>query len=88
VAEGAPSALSISFGTSAVLIGLGLHVKTLALFDFGALEEVEAATFLFPLPSDRKIVIRVNKPNNIKNPVQPPFPSSAEGNCHGFVFYP
>jgi hypothetical protein len=58
VAEGAASALSISFGTSAlsisfgtsaVPIGFGLRVKTLSLFGFGALEEVEAATFLPPL---------------------------------------
>jgi hypothetical protein len=49
LAKGAPSALSISFGTSAVPIGFGLRVKTLALFGFDALEEVEAATFLFPL---------------------------------------
>jgi hypothetical protein len=49
VTEGAPSALSISFDTSTVPIGFGLCVKTLALFGFGALEEVEAATFLFPL---------------------------------------
>jgi hypothetical protein len=45
MAEGAASALSISFGTSVVLIGFSLRVKTLALFSFGALEEVEAATF-------------------------------------------
>jgi hypothetical protein len=48
VADGTTSTLSISFDTSAVSIGFGLRVKTLALFAFGALEEVEAATFLFP----------------------------------------
>jgi hypothetical protein len=48
------SALSISFGTSAVPIGLGLRVKTLALFGFGALEEVEATIFLFPLAFGRE----------------------------------
>jgi hypothetical protein len=30
-------------------MGFGLLVKTLTLFAFGALEDVEAATFLFPL---------------------------------------
>jgi hypothetical protein len=30
-------------------MGFGLRVKTLTLFAFGALEDVEAATFLFPL---------------------------------------
>jgi hypothetical protein len=49
VAEGAASAPSISFGTSTVPIGFGLRVKTLALFGFSALEEIEAATFIFPL---------------------------------------
>jgi hypothetical protein len=49
VAEGAPSALSISFSISAIPIGFSLRVKTLSLFGFGTLEEVEAATFLFPL---------------------------------------
>jgi hypothetical protein len=49
VANEAASALSISFDTSTILMGFGLRVKTLALFAFGALEEVEAATFLFPL---------------------------------------
>jgi hypothetical protein len=44
----AVSALSICFGTSAFPIGFDLRVKTLALFGFGALEEVEATTFLFP----------------------------------------
>jgi hypothetical protein len=48
VAEGAPSALSISFGTLAVPTGFGLFVKTLTLFGFGALEEVEAVTSLSP----------------------------------------
>jgi hypothetical protein len=48
MAEGATSTLSISFGTLAVPIGFGLHVRTLALFGFDALEEVEVATFLFP----------------------------------------
>jgi hypothetical protein len=43
-----PSALSISFGTSAVPMGFGLRVKTLTLFGFDALEEVEPATFLTP----------------------------------------
>jgi hypothetical protein len=47
VAKGAPSALSISFGTSVVPIGFGLRVKTLTLFAFSALEEVEAVIFLF-----------------------------------------
>jgi hypothetical protein len=41
VPEGTASTLSISFDTLAVPIGFGLHVKTLALFGFGALEEVE-----------------------------------------------
>jgi hypothetical protein len=36
VAKGAASALSISFGTSAVPIGFGLRVRTLALFSFDA----------------------------------------------------
>jgi hypothetical protein len=49
VAEGTPSAFSISFNTSVVPIGFGLRVKTLALFGFGVLEEVEATTFLSPL---------------------------------------
>jgi hypothetical protein len=71
VAEGAASTLSISFGTLVVPIGFGLCVKTLALFSFDALEEVEAATFLFPpCLRARKIVIRINKPNNIKNSIQ------------------
>jgi hypothetical protein len=30
-------------------MGFGLRVKTLTSFAFGALEDVEAATFLFPL---------------------------------------
>ena len=54
MAKGTASALSISFGTSAVPIGFGLRVKTLALFGFGALEEVEAAIFLFPLAFGRE----------------------------------
>jgi hypothetical protein len=49
MAEGATSTFSMSFDTSVVPKGFGLRVKTLALFDFGALEEVEATTFLFPL---------------------------------------
>jgi hypothetical protein len=48
VAKGAASALSISFGTSAIPIGFGLWVRTLALFGFDAPEEVKAAIFLFP----------------------------------------
>jgi hypothetical protein len=48
MASGPASTLSISFGTSAVAIGFGLRVKTLALFSFGTIEEVEAAVFLFP----------------------------------------
>jgi hypothetical protein len=48
VANEAASALSISFDTSAIPMDFGLRVKTLALFAFGALEDVEAATFLFP----------------------------------------
>jgi hypothetical protein len=42
VANGVASALSISISTSAVPIGFGLRVKTLALFAFCAVEEVEA----------------------------------------------
>ena len=38
IAEGTTSALSISFGTSAVPIGFGLQVRILTLFGFGALE--------------------------------------------------
>ena len=49
VAEVAASALSISFDTSTVPIGFGQRVSTLAVFAFGTLEEVKAATFLFPL---------------------------------------
>jgi hypothetical protein len=48
VPEGTTSTLSISFGTSVVPIGFGLRVRTLALFGFGAPEEVKVATFLFP----------------------------------------
>jgi hypothetical protein len=44
---GVVSALSISFGTSVVLMHLGLCVKTLIFFVFGALADTEAATFLF-----------------------------------------
>jgi hypothetical protein len=88
VVKGAGSALSISFGTSAVPIGFDLRAKTSDLFGFGTLEEVEEATFLFPLPLDRKTIIRVNKPNSIENYVQPPFLASTEGNYHGFVFCP
>jgi hypothetical protein len=47
VATGAIFALSISFGTSVVPIGFGLHVKTFTLFAFDAPEDVEATTFLF-----------------------------------------
>jgi hypothetical protein len=54
VAEGAPSTLSISFDTSAVPIGFELCVKTLALFAFVALEEVEAATFFFPFAFEQE----------------------------------
>jgi hypothetical protein len=54
VGKGTTSALSISFGTSVVPIGFGLRVKTLAHFGFGALEEVEAAIFLFPLAFGRE----------------------------------
>jgi hypothetical protein len=49
MAEGAASAYLISFSTSTVPIGFDLRVKTLDLFGCGALEEVEATTFLFPL---------------------------------------
>jgi hypothetical protein len=48
IPEGAASALSVSFDTSVLPIGLSLRVRTLALFGFGALEEVEVASFLFP----------------------------------------
>ena len=48
VAGGVASALSISFDTSTVPMGFGLRVKTLTFLAFGALEDVEAATFLFP----------------------------------------
>jgi hypothetical protein len=48
VLEGIDLALSISLGTSVVPIGFGLRVRTFALFGFGAPEEVEVATFLFP----------------------------------------
>jgi hypothetical protein len=49
VASRLASALLMSFGTSAVPIGFDLRVKTLALFGFGTVEEVEAAVFIFPL---------------------------------------
>jgi hypothetical protein len=48
IPEGAASALSVSFDTSVLPIGLSLRVRTLALFGFGAPEEVEVASFLFP----------------------------------------
>jgi hypothetical protein len=47
LARGVVSALSINFGTSAVSMRLGLHVKTLIFFDFDTPVDVEAATFLF-----------------------------------------
>jgi hypothetical protein len=46
--KGIASALSISFGTTVIPISFGLRVRTLTLFGFGALEEVEGAIFLFP----------------------------------------
>ena len=49
VAKRAAFALSISLGTSVVPMGIDLRVKTLTFFAFGALEDVEAAIFLFPL---------------------------------------
>jgi hypothetical protein len=49
MANGTASVLSISFDTSTVPIGFGQRVSTLAVFAFGTLEEVKAATFLFPL---------------------------------------
>jgi nicotinamide riboside transporter PnuC len=70
VARGTVSAFSINFGTLAVSMHFSLRVKTLTFFAFGAPEEVEAATFLFsPLPLDGKVVIWVNKPNNIEHPI-------------------
>jgi hypothetical protein len=50
---GTTSAFSKNFtssivGTAAVPTSLGLRVRTLALFDFDALEEVKVAIFLFP----------------------------------------
>jgi hypothetical protein len=47
VARGVVSALSIHFGTSVVSMHLGLRVKTLIFFVFGAPVDVEAATFHF-----------------------------------------
>jgi hypothetical protein len=49
VAKGTVSTLSISFGTSTVPTGFGLHVKTFVFFGLDMPEEVEAATFSFPL---------------------------------------
>jgi hypothetical protein len=54
VAKGASSTLSISLGTSVVPMGFGLRIKTLTFFAFGALEDVEAATFLSPLAFERE----------------------------------
>jgi hypothetical protein len=64
---------------------LGLHVKTLIFFTFGAPKDVKAATFLFLPPLDGKAVNSVNEPNNIKHPIQPLFPASAKGSCHSFL---